>query len=607
MTGQLWGICRNKEKQIDRSRLRTVWFFFAQCKIQILILLVISVVVSGLEAITISVIYPILNTAFAEGASEGNLVLSLFRQAAALIPVVDEFIAYCFLFLFLALISFVMKYIAVRYRVKFSAGFVEKQQSEIFYKFVKADYQYFIDHKEGEIIYRTTSAPNGLSTLIVTSTELVSQVLLSISIFVLLLSLSWQGTLAVVFVGIIYQLCARYLAEKVSYYSGKGMMEALTEGIVIINETVTGIKQVKVFTIAKEWLQKFVNTMARYWYYHIRVSTLQQILNPALMLIIYIFIGTIAILIKLLVPTDFNELIPIFGIFAFAVFRLVPVLGSISGATIHIIEVLPNIEAIYEVMNQDLSEIKEGNKELDSFKSRIEFDNVSFAYRGRVKLFEDISISFDKGSTTAIVGRSGSGKTTIINSILRLFDVSNGAVNIDGVDIREYRIDSWLSKVGYVSQDTFIFNDTVRNNITFHSDYSDEEVIRASKYADAHSFITSLPDGYDTYVGDKGMGLSGGQRQRIAVARAVIRNPEILIFDEATNALDNISETAVQKAIDELSKDHTVIIIAHRLSTIVNADKIIVVGDGRILEQGTHDELLKNKGAYWELYRNQPV
>ena len=162
-----------------------------------------------------------------------------------------------------------------------------------------------------------------------------------------------------------------------------------------------------------------------------------------------------------------------------------------------------------------------------------------------------------------------------------------------------------MRHIGFVSQDAFALNDTVRKNITFGLDYSNEEVIRAAKYADAHSFIVELPDGYSTFVGDRGVRLSGGQKQRIAVARAMVRKPKILIFDEATNALDNISQLSVQKAIEEISKDHTVIIIAHRLSTICNADNIIVLENGSIIEEGTYEELIKKRGSYWELYQSQ--
>ena len=595
------------EKQPNRSRLRIIWFFFEQHKLQVLTVLILSLAVGGLEAATVAAVYPILNAAFAEGFVEGNIVLSLFRGAADLLPVADEFIAYCLLFLFLVLLAFAVRLIFIRYRITFIARLVEKKQNEVLSKFIRADYQYFIDHKEGELIFNTATAPQNLSGLVLGATELVAQAILSISVILLLFSLFWQGTIAVLVIGLAYHFLARYLSGKIAYHSGKGEMEAAREGTVILNEVVGGIKQVKVFATVEDWLQKFGRAMSKYWYNFIRVQTWQQVLPPSLMLTLYLFIGVTAILIKTLAPAGFGELIPIFGTFAFAIFRLVPAMGVINSATMHIMAVLPYCETVYYILGENIANIKDGEKELGSFKSRIEFDNVTFAYKGRVKVLEDISITLEKGRTTAIVGRSGSGKTTIINLLLRLFDIDRGELKIDGLNIKQYKTISWLNKIGFVSQDTFIFNDTVKNNITFHSEYTDEDVIRASKYADAHSFITELPGGYDTFVGDKGMRLSGGQRQRIAVARAVIRDPEILIFDEATNALDNISEVAVQKAIDEISKDHTVIVVAHRLSTIINADKIIVLGDGRVLEEGTHEELMKSRGAYWELYRSQPT
>ena len=283
-------------------------------------------------------------------------------------------------------------------------------------------------------------------------------------------------------------------------------------------------------------------------------------------------------------------------------------MGTVGGLTMQIMGTLPDCEAVYSIRSDKITHIKDGEKELSSFKSDIKFENVSFAYKGRAKIIEDVSVTFERGKTTAIVGRSGVGKTTLINLSLRLFDVDKGEIRIDGLNIKEYKLSSWLNKIGFVSQDTFILNDTVENNITFHLDgYSREEVTKAAKYADAHGFITELPNGYDTLVGDKGMRLSGGQAQRIAVARAMIRQPEILIFDEATNNLDNISEGLVQKAIDEISKDHTVIIIAHRLSTIVNADKIVVLENVRVVEEGTHKQLMENRGAYWELCQSKPI
>jgi len=515
--------------------------------------------------------------------------------------------AYCLFFLLLAFLTFFVRVFFIRYRLSIAGRLVESTQSEVFNKFIQADFQYFTEHKQGELVYNAISAPQGLQNLLNSSTELLAQAILSVSVFLLLLSLSWQGTIVVLLMGLIYYFFTRYLAERVAYDAGKRQQAAITESTVILNEAVDGIKQVKVFGTGKDWTRRFGDTVRTHWHHYIRQSTWQQALQPILILILYFSIGVTASFIRIIAPDSFGVLIPVFGTFAFAVFRLIPIMGGVTNATMQIKSSLPNCENIYQILSARLSNIEDGKKELESFKSRIEFDNVTFAYKGRANVLEKVSINFEEGKTTAVVGRSGSGKTTIINLLLRLYDVEQGEVKIDGVNIKQYKSASWLDKIGYVSQDTFIFNDTIKNNITFGLKYSDEEVVRVSRYADAHSFITGLPDRYDTLVGDRGMRLSGGQRQRIAVARAMVRNPEILIFDEATNALDSISEAAVQKAIDEISKDHTVIVIAHRLSTVVNADRIVVLGDRGVMEEGTHEELMGNGGAYSELYQSQLV
>jgi len=587
------------------GRFETLKFFFWSNKRPVFIIAFLSLLVGLLEAACIAVIYPILNEAFGGGVGGGGIILSLFSGIASLLPVADTFIAYCLLFLILAVLSFLFKWTLIRYRVVFSGRLVEKTQHEIYRKYVRADYQYFIDHKEGELIYNATVAPASLQNLITSATEFISQAILSISVLALLISLSWQGILVFLFIGLLYYLFTGYLSNKVAYSSGRAQREAASETNVILAETIDGIKQLKVFSITEDWLRKFSRVITERWYHYVRIYTWRQVLNPILMLILYLFIGIIALMIRILFPGSFSVLIPVFGTFAFAVFRMAPIMGGITGAMMQVMASLPNCEIVYRILSEKLTHIEDGEQTIDTFQSMLKFNDVTFAYKGRKKVLDGVSLTLDKGSTTAIVGRSGSGKTTVINLILRLFDVNSGEITIDGIDIRGYKLSSWLEKIGFVSQETIIFNDTVRNNITFGSAYSEDEIIRVCRYADAHSFISEMPDGYDTLVGDKGMRLSGGQKQRIAMARAMIRNPEVLIFDEATTALDSVSEAAVQKAIDEIARDHTVIIIAHRLSTIVNADKIIVFGDGRVLEEGTHKELMAKGGAYCELYRTQ--
>ena len=244
----------------------------------------------------------------------------------------------------------------------------------------------------------------------------------------------------------------------------------------------------------------------------------------------------------------------------------------------------------------------DGTRDLDSFKRAILFEDVSFTYKGRDTLLKRVNVAFEKGKVTAIVGPSGAGKTTIINLILGLFEPTEGRITLDGVPLRDYKQEAWLSKIGFVSQEPFIYHSTVADNITFgRNGHSMESIVKAATTANAQGFISELPHGYDTLVGERGMKLSGGQQQRIAIARAVLDEPELLIFDEATSSLDTVSERLVQDAIDNVSKNRTVITIAHRLSTISYADKIIVLDHGRIAEEGNHQELLKRQGHYSRL------
>jgi len=600
-------VAQDKRRQSRSHRvLNTIWFFLKPFKLQVVALVILSLLAGGLEAATIATVYPILNTAFVAGADQGNVILRIFGTMAGVLPIADQFIAYCVLFLLFALLAFAARLMMINFRVKFAAYLVRRNQNQVFDKFIKADYQYFIDHRQGELIYNAGGAPSSLATLVNSVTELIAQAFLSVTIVLVLLSLSLPGTAAVVLIGVGYYYFVRRFGQKVAYQPGKAEMKAAQEGNVVLNEVISGIKQVKLFAAEENWIDRFSRAVKKRWANFTRRSIWQQLPAPVLMFIVYLAVGITAMVIRITTPAGFTAVIPLLGAFAFALFRLVPVIGGASGLTMQVIGVLPNCETIYNIRNAQLTHLKDGEKELSSFQSDITFDHVSFAYKGRSQTINDISVTFQRGKTTAIVGRSGTGKTTMTNLLLRLFDVDRGEIRIDGVDLKRYKLSSWLKQTGCVSQDTFILNDTVANNITFGSDgYSREQVIEAARYADAHSFISELPDGYDTLVGDRGMRISGGQAQRLAVARAMIRQPEVLIFDEATNNLDNISEAAVQKAIDEIARDHTVIIIAHRLSTVVNADKLIVLGDGRILEEGTHRELMEKKGAYWELYRSR--
>jgi subfamily B ATP-binding cassette protein MsbA len=264
-------------------------------------------------------------------------------------------------------------------------------------------------------------------------------------------------------------------------------------------------------------------------------------------------------------------------------------------------------ERIFEILDEEPTIIDNSNAiEMPKFSKDIIYKNVSFDYGVGKQILSNINITIPFGKTIAFVGSSGSGKTTIANLLLRFYDIKSGEILIDGKNIQDLKINSLRSQIGVVSQDVLLFNDTVKYNISYAKlDATDEEIEAVAKAANAHEFISKMPDKYNTFVGERGMKVSGGEKQRIAIARAMLKNPPILVLDEATSALDSESEKLVQEAIENLMKNRTVILIAHRLATVRNADKIIVIDKGNIAEEGTHQELLAKNNIYAKLYNMQ--
>ncbi|RQD80028.1 MAG: ATP-binding cassette domain-containing protein, partial [Methanocalculus sp. MSAO_Arc2] len=373
----------------------------------------------------------------------------------------------------------------------------------------------------------------------------------------------------------------------------------------VINQYISGIRQIRSVHADGYWKKEYTKALRNYWDKFVRYRFTEQL--PAALLQAVFFIGIAAVVIVLYyVHTDqFLFIIPLIGTFAFSALKILPRLSALSSSNMQIMNAYPALERIYDFLNnKQYNTIQNGTFPFDALTSNIVFEDACFQYYEGQDLIQDVNLTIHRNKVTALVGHSGSGKSTIVSLLLRYYDVTEGRIAINGIDLREYDVATFLSKVGYVSQDTFIFNASVRENIAFGGDYTDDQIIAAAERANIHAFITSLRDGYDSIVGDQGLKLSGGEKQRIAIARALVREPEILVLDEATSNLDNESEAIVQASINQISETITTFIIAHRLSTIRRADTIYVMSKGRIVESGGHEELLGRKGKYWELYES---
>lgn len=263
-------------------------------------------------------------------------------------------------------------------------------------------------------------------------------------------------------------------------------------------------------------------------------------------------------------------------------------------------------ERVFEIIDAIPEPNIEEGMVLDSIKGSLKFEEVGFYYNKGENVLEDINLTIEAGETVGLVGSTGSGKSTIVNLLMRYYEPTEGSILLDGIDLREIDMQSLREHTGIVLQDPFLFRDTIANNIAYgNPDVSIEQIIEAAKTANAHEFISKLPDAYDTHLGERGIGLSGGERQRISIARAVIRDPHVLILDEATSAVDTHTEKLIQEAIDRLIQNRTTVIIAHRLSTLRKADKIVVLDDGKIVEVGTHNELMERQGKFYSMIQMQ--
>ncbi len=487
-------------------------------------------------------------------------------------------------------------------------GVLRDIRFEMYEKVNKLSIRYFTQEKTGNLISRMTNDINNIQSGISAAfSNLIKDPLLIIIFLILSLSISWQMTLMSFTVFPITVLIVAKIGSSLRRRSLRVQVK-LSELLSVINETIYGAKIIRSFRAERYRNEVFRKENNEHYKLLMKTSITSELASPItefltiLAGVIIIWFGGREILIhNNLRPEEFLG-------FIFILFQLIVPIKNLSSVSNRIQESAASGQRIFEILDYPI-EVKDATAPIDfrNFAKEIELKNVSFYYDASKYILKDINLKINKSEIVAIVGPSGSGKSTLADLIARFYDVTEGKIIFDGNNVKDIRFSQLRDLIGIVPQETILFNDTVRNNIVFGMEnISDEELRNAAKNANALEFIEQLDCGFDSIVGERGLKLSGGQKQRIAIARALLRNPQILILDEATSSLDTESERIVQEAIDNLMANRTSIVIAHRLSTIKNADKIAVISENGISQVGTHDELMKDKdGLYKRLYEIQ--
>jgi subfamily B ATP-binding cassette protein MsbA len=501
----------------------------------------------------------------------------------------------------------IFNYLAMFFITFLRNGVLKDLRNDLYHTVLDLPISYFSEKRKGDVMARIIGDVNEVKNSFLSILEmLVREPLTIIFTITAMLMISAELTLFVfIFIpvsGYLISLIGKSLKRK----SGKVQRE---QGyfLSLLEETLGGLKIIKGFNGEENFNKKFTQSTNRFYHYSNSLLNRTNLASPASE---FLGIGVIAVLLwyggKLVLidhSLEGEDFITYMGL----AYNILTPAKAISKASYKVKKGNAAAERVLEILETpNLLEDKENAIVKENFNTEIKFENISFKYEDDYVL-TDFSLTVSKGSTVALVGQSGSGKSTIANLVTRFYDVNKGKITIDGLDIRDITKHSLREQMGLVTQDAILFHDTIANNIAFGKDVSEEDIIKAAKIANAHEFILEQPEGYQTNIGDSGNKLSGGQKQRISIARAILKNPPIMILDEATSALDTESEKAVQDALEKLMQNRTSIVIAHRLSTIQKADLIVVLQKGKIVEQGTHEELIAKKGSYNKLVNMQSL
>lgn len=478
-------------------------------------------------------------------------------------------------------------------------------RTDMYKKLQSFTHEYFSESKTGDIMTRFQVDTDRTLEILTVAFRALSESLRIVGCMGYLFYVDWSlAIICIVVLPFATTILRKY--SKRLRATGKNIQESHGRLNNILQESISGIRVIKAFANEEYAIEQYIGENTTNFKYNIknrrldaRVKPLVEFFTTCVVAMVALYGGSLVIK-EILTAGELMSFLVALGLMVDPMKKVTEINNKVNTA-------LPSVDRIYEILDVE-SEIREVKNPVDikGVKGKIKFDNVQFSYDKVNPVIKDFNLDVKEGEMVALVGRSGSGKSTLVNLVPRFYDTDEGSIEIDGINVREFKLKNLRKNIGIVPQDTFLFSGTIYDNIKYGKrEATKEEVIKAAEMANAYNFIMELPNGFDTEVGERGVLLSGGQKQRISIARAILENPPIMILDEATSALDTESERLVQDALDKLMTNRTTFVIAHRLSTILHADKIVVMEDGEIKEMGKHEELLETDGIYKKLYETQ--